>query len=242
MKNKTTQKAIKNTYTTIIKVNYCRLQYLLNLVEPIAYTSGIYGWNADIYHFGDVAIVTGYNPFGNIVPDYDIIKAFDDRAAEILSDIKSSYEDKKQALYNLTMEFIATVTTKHWKEWTTMKDYLNGIKNNDYLKNAYIVMIENRYTRTDSEKNWRSKPETSITKRIDYAIYYNIFDSIPFMKSLGGREIIAKEYTYAGYIPTQLTSVSPTSENKTVRRFYFYHTETEAENIYNLLSRHSGVK
>lgn len=66
MKHKTTEKAIEQNYYKIIKVGYCNLQYLLQYEEPVAYTSGVYGWNADVYDFGNIAIVTGYRPFGNI--------------------------------------------------------------------------------------------------------------------------------------------------------------------------------
>ena len=85
MKFETAQKAIKANYGKIIKVGYCRLQFLLNCERPIAYTTGRYGWNADIYDIDGVAIVTGYNPFGNIYPDYDICQKYEKVAAEALS-------------------------------------------------------------------------------------------------------------------------------------------------------------
>ena len=60
---KITMKETKRIYNHIIKVDYCELQSLLNLISPSAYTSGVYGWNADVYDFGDIAIVTGLSSF-----------------------------------------------------------------------------------------------------------------------------------------------------------------------------------
>ena len=60
MKYKTTKKATQNNYNKVIKAFYAELHYLLKITEPVAYTSGVYGWNADIYDFGNTAIVTGY--------------------------------------------------------------------------------------------------------------------------------------------------------------------------------------
>lgn len=69
MKFKTTQKAIKANYNTIICVPYCGLQTLLNYESPVAYTVRREGWAADIYDMcGGVAIVTGYAPIRKYSP------------------------------------------------------------------------------------------------------------------------------------------------------------------------------
>lgn len=60
MKFKSTKRDIMANYGNIIKVDYCDLQNLLKYESPIAYTAGVYGWNADIYDFGGIAICTGY--------------------------------------------------------------------------------------------------------------------------------------------------------------------------------------
>lgn len=80
MKFKTTKKAIMANYVKVIEIGYCDLQYLLNYKSPIAYTAGVYGWNADIYDFGGVAIVTGYKPFGNIHPNWEIVEKYEKEA------------------------------------------------------------------------------------------------------------------------------------------------------------------
>ena len=108
MKFKTTRKALTANYGSIISVGYCDLQHLLAREEAAAYTAGAYGWNADIYTFGGVAIVTGYRPFGNIDADHTITRCYDDKAREIVNNW--DYEgDKKQALRALISEYIAAV-------------------------------------------------------------------------------------------------------------------------------------
>lgn len=85
MKYATTKKAILSNYPNVIKVGYCSLQTLLNFRSPDAYTaSKTYGWRADIYEITpNTVIVTGYAPFGNIVPDYEIVEKYEEKAQEL---------------------------------------------------------------------------------------------------------------------------------------------------------------
>lgn len=48
----------------IVKLGAGEIQYLARFKGPDFYTCGDYGWNADIYDFGDFAICAGYRPFG----------------------------------------------------------------------------------------------------------------------------------------------------------------------------------
>lgn len=107
MKFKTTKKAIMANYGNIIKVGYCNLQNLLKYESPVAYTAGVYGWNADIYDFGGVAIVTGYRPFGNICPNWEITDKYEKEAKDIYNTYK--YDDRIGALKVLQKKFIAEV-------------------------------------------------------------------------------------------------------------------------------------
>lgn len=85
MKYETTKKAILSNYPNVIKVGYCALETLLNFRSPNAYTaSRTYGWRADIYEITpNTVIVTGYAPFGNIVPDYETVKKYEEKAKEL---------------------------------------------------------------------------------------------------------------------------------------------------------------
>lgn len=109
MKYRTTKKAINNGFHKIIKVGYCDLQNLLNCETEKAYTAGVYGWNADIYDFGNVAICTGYRPFGNVSTDYNTTSKYEKLAEEIIRNIYS-WEERKNALRALIENFIEEVT------------------------------------------------------------------------------------------------------------------------------------
>ena len=83
MKFKTTKRAILDGYLKIIEVGYCDLHYLLRFLPPIAYTYGISGWNADIYQMpfnANICICTGYRPFGNVHPDWQVIDRYNKQA------------------------------------------------------------------------------------------------------------------------------------------------------------------
>jgi hypothetical protein len=110
---KMTMKETKRIYNHIIKVGYCELQSLLNLISPFAYTSGVYGWNADVYDFGDIAIVTGYRPFGDIVASCELCHKYEQKAKEIMDwfdDMPCDWDRRRDALYLLIEEFLEEVT------------------------------------------------------------------------------------------------------------------------------------
>lgn len=109
MKFKTTQKAIKQGYANVICVSYCALQKLLSCESEIAYTTRIEGWGADIYQFGNTAIVTGYAPFGNIRPGYEINQRYEERAAKATEGVYN-WKEKKTILAGLIEEYIQEVT------------------------------------------------------------------------------------------------------------------------------------
>jgi hypothetical protein len=111
MKFKTTQKAIKQGYQNVIRVSYCGLQSLLKCESPTAYTTRVEGWGADIYAFGNTAIVTGYAPFGNIRPDYDTNQRYEKRAREITEGIHD-WQEKKALLNELIKEYLQEVLNR----------------------------------------------------------------------------------------------------------------------------------
>ena len=109
MKFKTTKKAVNERYNKVICIGYADLQDLLTHIEPMAYTCGVYGWNTDIYNIDGIALVTGYRPFGNIKPDYDIVHKYNMKARDIIHDT-NDYAEIKEKLNNLINEFIEEVT------------------------------------------------------------------------------------------------------------------------------------
>lgn len=108
MKFRTTQKEIKANYNDIICVPYCGLQNLLNYESPVAYTVRREGWAADIYDMGGgIAIVTGYAPFGNIRPSWELREQYEKQAEKIRYEY--SYDQQRESLKSLARNFIKEV-------------------------------------------------------------------------------------------------------------------------------------
>ena len=108
MKFKATNKEMKNNYHYIISVGYCDAESLLTYHNPIAYNSGVYGWNQDFYEiFGDVLIATGYRPINrqNTKYDYNLVREYNKQAREIINGM-GSYEEKKEKVNSLLSELI----------------------------------------------------------------------------------------------------------------------------------------
>ena len=102
MKYKTTAKALKQGYYHIVRVGYCDLQNLLSYKTVVAYSSGIYGWNFDVYDIAGVAIVTGYRgmPCKNTSVSYSTIQEYEKKA-------EGKTEQEKDRLIN---EFLKAST------------------------------------------------------------------------------------------------------------------------------------
>ena len=110
MKFKTTKKEIYQNYKNVICVGYCKLDNLLTNHKPIAYNSGADGWKCDIYDINGVAIVTGYQAFGNIRPDSATIKKYNDEARKIVCGPWENYQNMLDQTNQLLNQFIDEVT------------------------------------------------------------------------------------------------------------------------------------
>ena len=109
MKFKTTQKAIKANYPVIIQVAYCDLYHLLVDMSPIAYTTRVEGWGADVYDLGQgVVIVTGYAPFGNVRPSKRICCKYE-QMARVVSGHTITYTAIHNKLDVLRKQFVQEV-------------------------------------------------------------------------------------------------------------------------------------
>lgn len=106
MKYRTTTKRIKEENNNIIQLGYCDAQTLLCCNDPIAYTCGVYGWNADIYKINGVVIATGYRSFGNVKPNRELINYYEEKAKQTLKNDALKYEEKKNKLTDLLDDFI----------------------------------------------------------------------------------------------------------------------------------------
>lgn len=115
MKLKTTRKEIKNKVASnyIWQVGYCDMQNLLHYKNAIAYTSGVYGWNFDLYEVDGVYFTTGYrNMIGKQV-DYELLREYEEQASEIINSWKKyEYKEKKELVNNLLKDFIKELYKK----------------------------------------------------------------------------------------------------------------------------------
>lgn len=109
MKYRTTKKEVRNGYQSIICIGYCDLQNLLTYENVTAYTVRREGWAADIYDFGSTAIVTGYAPFGNIHPEYDLQQKYDKAAKKIKYNYTLRQDEKKERVNQLLKDYIKEV-------------------------------------------------------------------------------------------------------------------------------------
>ena len=87
------------------------------------------------------------------------------------------------------------------------------------LKQYKITLITKKYERTSSGKSWKKNPVETDEEIISPKKFELIISSIPFFRDLGGSERVTKGYTIAGYIPVELSSISPSKETKIVRSF-----------------------
>ena len=111
MKFHTTKKAVNASFAVKIQIPYCDLQTLLTFENPIAYTARREGWAADIYDMGGgVAIVTGYAPFGNVRPGYEVCRRYEEQGRKIRYDYSMTWEEQRDALRELLEKFVKEVT------------------------------------------------------------------------------------------------------------------------------------
>ena len=87
------------------------------------------------------------------------------------------------------------------------------------LENYKITLITKRYEKTSSGKSWKKNPVETNEEVISPKKFELIISSIPFFRDLGGSERVTKGYTIAGYIPVELSSISPERKTKIVRSF-----------------------
>ena len=110
MKFKTTRKNMKENYSTIIKVGYCNIVYLLQYEKPIAYSTRAESWACDYYDIDGILISTGYAPIGNVAPAYDICHRYNVKAENIVLTHGMNRGDKINIVRGYLREFIREVT------------------------------------------------------------------------------------------------------------------------------------
>ena len=103
---KTTRKNIARWFTCY-GCGYGDLQYLLKYQDREYYTSGVYGWNFDVYTFGDYAITTGYRGMiHHVERNYELEREYDKKAYDI---IYCHSENAPELVNKLLEEFLKKV-------------------------------------------------------------------------------------------------------------------------------------
>ena len=74
-------------------------------------------------------------------------------------------------------------------------------------------------TERKNGKRWTASEIT--TEEMTFNYYFNILESIPFFRNLGGYERVTNAYTKHGYIPVKLISISPDGNTRITREFIF---------------------
>lgn len=89
-------------------IGYCEASDLFRTLEPIAYTCGVYGWNADIFDGGGCrAIVRGYRPFGKPIP-YKILRKYN-RLAERYAEKQRDYYKQQRHAQKLITKMLSEI-------------------------------------------------------------------------------------------------------------------------------------
>lgn len=90
------------------------------------------------------------------------------------------------------------------------------------MKTYKITQTTETFTPTASGKSWRSKPDTVEVEEITMEHYNNYTSLVPFFNGFcGGTCRAYYGYTFCGYTPTRVTTISPGREVKKVASFTF---------------------
>ena len=116
MKLRATQKQIREHYPTIIRISYCNMQHLLRFENPFAYLTRKEGWACDVYDIGGIAISTGYAPFGNVRPHYDLVRAYEEKAKEIQCEPTLNIEEMRDKTTGLLRELLEIIRVTREEE------------------------------------------------------------------------------------------------------------------------------
>ena len=103
MKYKTTAKALREGACNLRSAGYCDLCNLLRAHDANAYTSGVYGWNFDVYEVYGLTICTGYR--GMPGKRLEGIAEYEAKAADVWSDYNKSYDERCEEVEQLLHEF-----------------------------------------------------------------------------------------------------------------------------------------
>lgn len=105
------KKHVRAEYPIVAYCGYCDLQYTLYFAPKIGHTERAEGWGCNIYELApDIALTTGYDPFGNRRLPLALIERYEEKAKQILRENNYSYIAKEE-LERLLTELAAEIRT-----------------------------------------------------------------------------------------------------------------------------------
>jgi hypothetical protein len=105
------KKHVRAEYSIVAYCGYCDLQYTLYFAPKIGHTERAEGWGCNIYELApDIALTTGYDPFGNRHLPLALTKRYEEKAKQILRENNYSYIAKEE-LERLLTELAAEIRT-----------------------------------------------------------------------------------------------------------------------------------
>nr|DAI69015.1 MAG TPA: hypothetical protein [Bacteriophage sp.] len=97
------KKHVRAAYPIVAYCGYCDLQYTLYFTPKFGHTERAEGWGCDVYGIApDIALTTGYDPFGNRRLPLAFTERYEEKAKQILAENTYSYiaKGKLKALIN----------------------------------------------------------------------------------------------------------------------------------------------
>lgn len=105
------KKHVRAEYPIVAYCGYCDLQYTLYFAPKIGHTERAEGWGCNIYELApDIALTTGYDPFGNRRLPLAFTERYEEKAKQILRENNYSFIAKEE-LERLLTELAAEIRT-----------------------------------------------------------------------------------------------------------------------------------
>lgn len=105
------KKHVRAAYPIVAYCGYCDLQYTLSFTSNFGHTERAEGWGCNVYEIApDIALTTGYDPFGNRRLSLAITERYEKKAKQILEENSCNYIAKKK-LEMLLNELAAEIRT-----------------------------------------------------------------------------------------------------------------------------------
>lgn len=105
------KKHVRAEYPIVAYCDYCDLQYTLYFAPKIGHKERAEGWGCNIYELApDIALTTGYDPFGNRRLPLALTERYEEKAKQILRENNYSYIAKEE-LERLLTELAAEIRT-----------------------------------------------------------------------------------------------------------------------------------